>query len=285
MAAHPDIEPRVKLSGRNVIHYNHFHGARPGRGGLIDSDRPYSSFGPGARKRLRECLSRWFDTVTIAEEFLRTPVIPLRNHTFVTVTLSSRQIHCDKTIKRECLNHFLIYLKRNYGVVNYIWKAELQDNGNIHYHILTDKYIPWQELRDLWNSAQNRLGYVDMFQHDNPNSTDIHSLRKVKNVMSYVAKYMTKKESTLRPICGHSWGRSDGMGLLLPFSLHNDLGLHEWFDMQLSSVSHRQFEGGAFSFTSFFKKLNLRSIPAHHLTEIKKIASQNLYFLHKSHID
>jgi hypothetical protein len=273
---HPDIEPRLKLSGNNVVHYNQFHGNRPGRDLSAMEDRPYSCFGPGARKRLRECLSRWFDTVTIAHEFLRAPVIPLRNHTFITLTLSSRQVHCDKTIKRECLNHFLIYLKRHYGAVNYIWKAELQKNGNIHYHIITDKYIPHQELRELWNMAQNRLSYVDMFeQHRNPNSTDIHSLKRVRNVMSYVGKYMSKSV-TERPICGHVWGRSDNLQLLLPFSLHNDLPLTEWFQMQIDSVPSRQFTGDAFSFTAFHSKINLRTLPAHHMAEIKRIAAENL---------
>lgn len=279
---HPDIEPRAKLSGRNIVHYNQWHGCRPGRRDLSEmEDRPYSSFGQGSRKRLRECLARWFDTVTIAQEFLRIPVTPLRNHTFITCTLSSKQIHCDKTIKREVLNHFLIYLKRNYGVCNHIWKAELQENGNIHYHILADKYIPHQELRELWNSAQNRLGYVDMFkQHKNPNSTDIHSLRRVKNVMAYVGKYMSKT-STQRPICGHTWGRSDNMAALMPFSLHNDLALTEWFQMQIDSVPSRQFTGDTFCYTSFFAKLNLRTLPPHHLTEIKRIASENLRKIQK----
>lgn len=284
-----DIEPRLKLSGNNVVQFNYFHGnRRPGRNLSEMEDRPYSCFGHGSRKRLRECLSRWFDTVTIAHDFLRVPVIPLRNHTFITLTLSSRQVHCDKTIKRECLNHFLIYLKRHYGVVNFIWKAELQKNGNIHYHMITDKYIPHQELRELWNTAQNRLSYVDMFAHDNPNSTDIHSLKRIKNVMAYVGKYMSKKSSAdddkpgvvLRPICGHVWGRSDNLQALQSFTLHNDFDLHGWFQMQLDSVPSREFKGDNFCFTAFHKRINLRTLPPHHLAEIKRIATENLKILH-----
>jgi hypothetical protein len=275
-----DIEARAKLSGNNVIHFNYFHGNRPGRDLSTMEDRPYSCFGPGSRKRLRECLSRWFDTVTIAQEFLRVPVIPLRNHTFLTLTLSSKQVHCDKTIKREVLNHFLIYLKRRYAVHNFLWKAEIQEKttGNIHYHIITDKYIPHEELRELWNAAQNRLSYVDMFEHKNPNSTDIHSLRRVKNVMAYVGKYMSKSITT-RPVCGHVWGRSDGLAKLKPFTLHDDFDLHGWFEMQVNSLPSRQFSGDSFCYTSFMKKMNLRSLPAHHLTEMKRIASENLELL------
>lgn len=274
-----DIEPRLKLSGNNTVQFNYFHGNRPGRQNIAEmEDRPYSNFGPGSRKRLRECLARWFDTVTLAHDFLRVPVVPLRKHTFVTLTLSSRQIHCDKTIKRECLNHFLIYLNRHYGVRNYVWKAELQKNGNIHYHIITDKFIPHQELRELWNTAQNRLSYVDMFDHSNPNSTDIHSLQRVKNVMAYVGKYMSKN-ITQRPICGHAWGRSDNLQKLQSLTLHHDFDLHEWFEMQLASVPSRQFTGDSFCFTAFHKKINLRSLPSHHLDEIKRITSENLLII------
>ena len=59
--------------------------------------------------------------------------------TFITLTLPSKQIHSDNDIKSKCLNQFLIELKKNYGVNRYIWKAEKQENNNIHFHIIADK--------------------------------------------------------------------------------------------------------------------------------------------------
>lgn len=152
--------------------------------------------------------------------------------TFVTLTLSSAQIHSDVVIKSLFLNQFLTEAKRRWHVTRYVWRAEKQLNGNIHFHILTDKFIPWSELRDIWNRIQNKLGYVNRYREklkkfheggfhpredllkfwpmerqrkayqfgcktdwNNPNSTDIHSLRHVGNVKRYVAKYMSKNES------------------------------------------------------------------------------------------
>jgi len=150
---------------------------------------------------------------------------------FITLTLPSRQQHTDNQIKSLCLNSFIIELTRIYHVKNYIWRSELQQNGNIHFHILIDKFVPWSELRDRWNRIINKLGYVDRYRENmksfyrqgfkvreellnkwnkekqfkayqankktdfhNPNSTDIHSIRKINNIKMYISKYMTKSK-------------------------------------------------------------------------------------------
>lgn len=117
---------------------------------------------------------------------------------FVTLTLPSQQIHTDGEIINKCLNQFIIECRKYYQVKNYVWRAEKQKNGNIHFHIILDKFIPWYEMRNRWNRIMNKLGYIDRFQdkhgHTTPNSTDIHSTRKIKDVRKYLAKYMTKNE-------------------------------------------------------------------------------------------
>lgn len=150
---------------------------------------------------------------------------------FITLTLPSPQIHNDNKIKNECLNQLLIELKKYYHVKNYLWRAEKQKNGNLHFHILVDKFIPYQELRDRWNRIINKLGYVDAYRSEmqvwhkkgfrvhkdllktwplrkqkaayernsaihwnSPNSTDVHSVQKIKNVKQYISKYLTKNE-------------------------------------------------------------------------------------------
>ena len=65
--------------------------------------------------------------------------------TFITLTLSASQTHDDKEITAILLNSFLNAMRRKWNVERYVWKAEKQENGNIHYHILTDKFIYWRE--------------------------------------------------------------------------------------------------------------------------------------------
>jgi hypothetical protein len=117
---------------------------------------------------------------------------------FITLTLPSAQKHSDQEIKSLCLNQFLIEAKKKWGLTHYVWKAEHQANGNLHFHILSDRFIPWKELREVWNRIINKLGYVDNFEaihkKKNPNSTDIHSLWKIKNVAAYVTKYFVKPD-------------------------------------------------------------------------------------------
>ena len=136
---------------------------------------------------------------------------------FITLTLSSRQQHSTIELKEKLLNQFLVEAKKKWKVENYIWKFETQRNGNAHWHILTDKFIPYNELRNTWNRIQNKLDYVDEFVrmggHHNPNSTDIHSLRKVKNVTGYILKYMTKDDTKKHAKVKRS---------LLPFQFSND---------------------------------------------------------------
>jgi hypothetical protein len=115
---------------------------------------------------------------------------------FITLTLPSKQVHTDQEIKDRCLNNFLQVCRKN-GIVNYLWRAEAQPNtGNIHFHITTDKYIHYEKLRQWWNQSVGLLGYLDAFQlshgHRNPNSTDIHSVKHIKRITSYLSKYLGK---------------------------------------------------------------------------------------------
>lgn len=150
--------------------------------------------------------------------------------TFVTLTLPSRQIHSDQQIRRDLLHHFITVMERKWNVTHYIQRSERQANGNLHFHIVTNKFIPHQELRDTWNNIINKLGYVDEYRQNmlqfhkdgmkirydlikywpvksqikaykkgiitdwrSPNTTDIHSLRLINNVKSYICKYVSKQ--------------------------------------------------------------------------------------------
>jgi len=161
---------------------------------------------------------------------------------FITLTLSSKQKHPDNIIKSKCLNQFLIEAKKKWNVRNYLWRAESQKNGNIHFHVLVDKFCPWSEVRDTWNRIQNKLGYVDEYRKEmnrfhkggfkvrkelldrwsyksqirayktgsqqdwnSPNSTDVHSVRLINNLPAYLAKYCTKNDPA-RQIGGKLWG-------------------------------------------------------------------------------
>lgn len=117
--------------------------------------------------------------------------------TFVTLTLQATQNHSDNVIKKEFLNQFLIEARRKWNISTYVWRAERQKNGNIHFHIVFNKYVHWASIRNTWNRICSKKGYLIEYEkehgHSNANSTDVHAFYKVKNVAKYIAKYVSKK--------------------------------------------------------------------------------------------
>lgn len=147
---------------------------------------------------------------------------------FVTLTLPVKQFHTSQEIKEKCLNRFFVDLRKKYKVKNYIWKAEFQKNGNIHFHVTLDKFIHYMALRSVWNDAIEVLGYVSKYQSKfinltfdqyvaqrrinsanqdqirsafnfgvksawkKPNTTDVKKVRNVRQLAGYLTKYMAK---------------------------------------------------------------------------------------------
>lgn len=142
--------------------------------------------------------------------------------TFITLTLPTKQIHTDTEIKEKCLGPFLQWLRDKHKATKYIWKAEIQKNGNIHFHITTDKFIHYQALRKQWNRNLDQLGYCKRYTSAtgriNPPSTEIKSVRKVKNIAAYLGSYLSgtkassgkksNQEYNNRIIGGRLWGVS-----------------------------------------------------------------------------
>jgi hypothetical protein len=141
---------------------------------------------------------------------------------FITLTLPSTQIHTDQEIKKAALVPFLQWLRDRYNVKKYVWKAEIQKNGNIHFHITMDKFIHYSTLRNQWIRNINSLGYVDRYREESgkhtPPCTEIKAVKKVKNIAAYLAAYMSENvnsknkkaaaEYNSRVIGGRLWGVS-----------------------------------------------------------------------------
>jgi hypothetical protein len=144
----------------------------------------------------------------------------------------------DLFLKHFALNNFFTQLRTKYELQNYIWKAEPQENGNIHFHIVVDKYFDHAAIRPLWNSILDNYGYIEKYRTNqmefhkngfrprpelfkkwslrkqidayksgrinnwnNPNSTDgPHSLKKIRNAKAYLAKYLTKSPDVSRAV-------------------------------------------------------------------------------------
>lgn len=175
----------------------------------LTNNKPNPNLSINAKKRIRTAVNWLF---ALSEN--KTVINPKTQKTynfkinFITLTLSDKQVHSDCYIKKNMLNRFLEKIRYQYNLKSYLWKAESQQNGNIHFHITTNLYIPYNKIRDTWNQIQDKNGYLNKFfqkhGHKNPNSTDVHAVKKIKNLAAYMASYLTKNP-TYRQIQGRQW--------------------------------------------------------------------------------
>lgn len=160
--------------------------------------------------------------------------------TFVTLTISASQMHSDKELNRLLLMPMIQKLMRNKAVVNYIWKAEKQSNGNIHWHILIDRYVHWRWLRDAWNATQALHGYLDNYQsmhgHQDANSTDIHRLKGIHNIAAYITKYICKNSQQNGLEC-RVWGCSAGLKAIKQFRVEVTSEVHTLIEDIVANAS------------------------------------------------
>lgn len=129
---------------------------------------------------------------------------------FITLTLPAPQGSIsDKELKQKCLKQWLEYWKDRLPCMSYVWRAERQKNGNLHFHLVTDRYIHYKQIRESWNRCLAPTGLIQAFKekngHEHPNSTDVHAVKHVRNLGAYIAKYMSKTESKAQPIEGRVW--------------------------------------------------------------------------------
>jgi hypothetical protein len=120
---------------------------------------------------------------------------------FITLTLPSKQMHSDNYVKQNILNQFIDALQKRYPSLSYVWRAEKQGNGNIHFHLLTDHFIPRHHINYRWRKVLWHHGYMQKFYDKHPTKeAPAAEIRKVRNdaeLSMYMRKYLIKGLSRL----------------------------------------------------------------------------------------
>lgn len=131
---------------------------------------------------------------------------------FITLTIPSRDVVSAKDGYRLLLKPFLRKLKTQYPGFLYVWKAELQERGQLHYHITSNTLIEHHIISNTWNKIlaghQLLYDYYAKHKHYNAPSTEIRSVRKVANIEAYLLKYVSKSDPYGRSLDGKVWGCS-----------------------------------------------------------------------------
>lgn len=100
---------------------------------------------------------------------------------FLTLTLDPSKFEGDSVAYiNKCWVKLRVYLQRKYGHrVSFIKIMEFQKNGQAHFHILIDRFIPYEWMKKAWQAVGG--GGVDI------RLIDIH------RVAGYLSKYLTKE--------------------------------------------------------------------------------------------
>jgi len=130
------------------------------------------------------------------------------NKTFLTVTFISAVT--DKQAV-EVLNKFFTQVRDDMKkTFKYIWVAERQDNGNIHFHCIVNVRLPVRRYNALWVLQQYNAGiefegisrdeilqrYENDTIHKVLNPLDVKNITSIYGLSWYVTKYVSKNKST-----------------------------------------------------------------------------------------
>jgi hypothetical protein len=171
-------------------------------------------------RKVKRIVNAWSKCIEYEnKQFEKSNTRQERKLVFITLTLSDKQIHDDKFIKRQMLNRFILKVQMEYGIKYYLWKAEKMNNGRLHIHILVDKYMKKEDIQKEWNKIQQENGYLDNYFNRynkwNAPSTHVRKTDDETKPEDYMCKYLSKKEKDKiennNVVSGRIWGCSDNL--------------------------------------------------------------------------
>jgi hypothetical protein len=172
----------AKFKPQSVILQNRFTGTTPqeqkNTNSLMNLEKgaagQYNGFmSPGTRRKVRGIIENYLTAVQLSTSMTFPKSFPSKEvyPTFLTLTLPVKQLHCDNDIKEQ-FARFMEYMtgsrergNSGWNVKNYIWVAETQKNGNIHFHVILDRAILAASVQKEWNRILERLGYITRFRN------------------------------------------------------------------------------------------------------------------------
>jgi ribosomal protein L20 len=115
---------------------------------------------------------------------------------------------CSDQQGQKCLNKFLTVLRSRHCLFSYVWVAERQQNGRIHFHLIVDRRSRIRSVNKLWVLQQYNAGIKNLkldysailtaYAVDNLhrllNPVDIKRVRDITALSGYLTQYITKNK-------------------------------------------------------------------------------------------
>mgnify|MGYP006873019706 CR=1 FL=1 len=178
-----------------------------------------------AKKMIKKTIANWSVGVLASQRlYSKNRERKRRYFVMITLTLPTAQQESDNKLKRKFLNIWLQRLERVHKGINYLWVAEVQKNGNLHFHIVVDRWVNYLWVSSTWNKTLANGEYINEFEkkfgHRNPPTTKVTGQKKMKDPALYITKYISKAENR-RKIEGHCWYCCDNLKKINNLSLLN----------------------------------------------------------------
>jgi hypothetical protein len=208
-------------------------------------------FNKGARKRLKNAVDNFVNIFEAAKggkllDYKHKGVNYTRKPVFMTLTVPKQARPyktSDKAIK-ALLARLMDNLRTSHNLNLYIWKAEAQLRGNIHFHLIIDAFVFHKTVRKLWFNLllKNDLLLKGQTFANSSRIVWMNVIDSVESLKYYLVGYMDQKEAengrliskhdkskTVRQIHGNCWGSSDNLK-------YKPLTIEDLTDRQINSL-------------------------------------------------
>ena len=167
--------------------------------GLLRQQKKKNEITKNSKKNIEKKLTAWLNAIRIHNQYISTETkFHQRKPVFITLTLSDKTTLSHSEIQKQMLQNFIKQMRYNYNIQELFWKAELQKNGNLHYHLATDHYIPYKKIQDSWNAIQDKQGLLEhqlkVYGNKSPHSSHVRQIDDMEKAIDYVMKYVSKKQ-------------------------------------------------------------------------------------------
>lgn len=147
-----------------------------------------------------------------------------RSRRFIAFYSVSFPVGCSDDAAFEIWNYWLTACRKRFGLEHYIWVTERQRNNTIHFHMLTNNWLPVQQVNRamaiIINNAVSRGSLTwGNSSLDRYNGVDVDAVYNSKRhrktgknftpsqqrdwVSKYITKYVTKNEARFKHLCWH----------------------------------------------------------------------------------
>lgn len=125
-----------------------------------------------------------------------------------------------RTIHNTALTRIRKYRKS----FSYIWVAERQRNGTLHFHMLTNEYLNIRIINHIYKKAisnaidKNKLTEIN-YDQTKYNGVDVKLVESILKLTKYLTKYLTKNNSEFDGLC---WNCDSSISALVTTLYLND---------------------------------------------------------------